>query len=365
MKIAFTTDYSFPSKCGVWNVVYQTAKQLIKRGHEVHIFSSNTIKGTNQKSSLFEVHEKITYHRFPVLGKIGENGQIWNFKKALINVQPDIIHAHAYRHFHANLVPKIAKNLNIPCYLTTHAPFPGKNIRTSKTQKLVDLFDKYIGKKLLNSYSKVFAISQWEIPLLKSIGCEESNIVFLPNGYPQELFDLKTSFKKKAVYLGRISAVKSLETFLAAAKELPDWSFTIHGSKEGSYELTECPKNVTITVKPFDLKEEKKILEKNAVFILPSVTEAVPLALLEAMAAGLVCISSKTRGGMELLTEGKTGLLFPIGNSDALVRAIDKVNATKWKSITSAAKKSVKDRSWEDLVEKVERNYIKDLILIR
>ncbi len=64
------------------------------------------------------------------------------------------------------------------------------------------------------------------------------------------------------------------------------------------------------------------------VFVLSSVTaengdmEGIPVALMEAMAAGLVVVSTRHSGIPELIEEGKTGLLADEKNSDQLAEKI-------------------------------------------
>ena len=111
MKIAFICEFSHPSKCGVWNSVYHVANELNKKGHEIHIFSNNLIKGTSKISKKQEKVRGITYHRFPITYKLSQNVYQWKFEKELIALKPDIIHAHAYRHTYTQKVPKIAKKL--------------------------------------------------------------------------------------------------------------------------------------------------------------------------------------------------------------------------------------------------------------
>jgi glycosyltransferase involved in cell wall biosynthesis len=57
-------------------------------------------------------------------------------------------------------------------------------------------------------------------------------------------------------------------------------------------------------------------------FVLPSRWEGLPMALLEAMMAGLPIIATKVEGVEEAIVEGKHGLLVPIENTDALANAI-------------------------------------------
>jgi glycosyltransferase involved in cell wall biosynthesis len=58
------------------------------------------------------------------------------------------------------------------------------------------------------------------------------------------------------------------------------------------------------------------------IFLMPSRFEGLPLALLEAMCAGLCCCVSDVDGMAEAIEPGKTGYLCPIGDLDAWVRQI-------------------------------------------
>jgi glycosyltransferase involved in cell wall biosynthesis len=55
--------------------------------------------------------------------------------------------------------------------------------------------------------------------------------------------------------------------------------------------------------------------------LLPSEVEIQPLACLEAQACGRVVLASDIPANRELIVDGETGLLFPMGNVDALADA--------------------------------------------
>jgi glycosyltransferase involved in cell wall biosynthesis len=54
------------------------------------------------------------------------------------------------------------------------------------------------------------------------------------------------------------------------------------------------------------------------IFVLPSLNEALSNSLMEAMACGCAVIASNTGGNPELVSDQKTGLLFPPGDAAAL-----------------------------------------------
>jgi glycosyltransferase involved in cell wall biosynthesis len=54
------------------------------------------------------------------------------------------------------------------------------------------------------------------------------------------------------------------------------------------------------------------------IFVLPSRSEAMSNALMEAMACGVASVASNVGGNPELVREGETGLLFPSEDAEAL-----------------------------------------------
>jgi len=60
-------------------------------------------------------------------------------------------------------------------------------------------------------------------------------------------------------------------------------------------------------------------------FVLPSLTEGLPGALIEAMAAGLPCIATDIPGNRELVMDGVTGLSVPVKSPELLAKAINRL----------------------------------------
>lgn len=57
-------------------------------------------------------------------------------------------------------------------------------------------------------------------------------------------------------------------------------------------------------------------------FVLPSLFEGCPYALMEAMALGRACVATAVQGSAELIESGVTGLLVEPADSDALAQAL-------------------------------------------
>jgi glycosyltransferase involved in cell wall biosynthesis len=67
------------------------------------------------------------------------------------------------------------------------------------------------------------------------------------------------------------------------------------------------------------------VLPQCDAFALPSLTEGIPLALLEAMAAGLPCVATAVGGVPEVLVDGESGLLVAPDSPSALCSGIARV----------------------------------------
>ncbi len=65
-----------------------------------------------------------------------------------------------------------------------------------------------------------------------------------------------------------------------------------------------------------------RLLAAADLFLLTSVSEGIPLTLIEAMAAGLPVVATRVGGVGEVVEEGRTGLLAPAGDDDGLARHV-------------------------------------------
>ena len=376
MKIAFTSTYSWPSISGVWTRVENLALEMIKRGHEVHAFTSNLKAGTTETLPDYELYKGIHIHRYPVKRMISKNAGFWtskNMKQDVLDLKPDVIDCQTYRHPESNFTLKLNKKLKTRIFLTTHAPFVAKELRGRKLSLIVRFYDA-VYRKTLNQFNKIIAITRWEMPYLHKLGARKDKIVLIPNGIPDEFFKTRIKKGKGVLFLGRVSPIKDIETLVKAFKlvqERHNLQLNIVGPLEEPYgaEIVDLVKKLGLNHKTkavqfsppvFNLKKKIKIFDSCEIFVLPSKREGMPQALIEAMARGKIVISSQNQGGKEIIKHGKNGFLFDIGNVKQLAELIDKIMNLSDKEkgrIKNQAKLSVKNLSWSKIARKIEKIY--------
>lgn len=137
----------------------------------------------------------------------------------------------------------------------------------------------------------------------------------------------------KLLYVGRLSPEKGIRYLIDSLSQLTKEiqfkiSLTIVGS--GSEELTLRKKAKKLRLNhcttflgyvPYG-SELIKLYQDSHIFILPSLTEGVPLVLTEAMARGVPIIATSVGGVPDIIKDGKNGLLVPPANSQAIAEAV-------------------------------------------
>ena len=153
-------------------------------------------------------------------------------------------------------------------------------------------------------------------------------------------------------YIGRLESVKGVDDFLAAAvavkKKYPEIVVQVVGWFMEKHPLvTQYANDVIFTGLRTDIPE---ILAQTDIFVLPSYSEGLSNALMEAMASGCACIATEVGGNCYLLQNGVSGFLFPVGDREALAAHLRRLieDPTKRDALGQAARKRIEDVfSWD------------------
>jgi glycosyltransferase involved in cell wall biosynthesis len=317
---------------GVTKVNYEISKNLVQKGHDVTVYTTDGYKPyfgiqTNQLvkvdeikvyyfTNLFKRVIKRTNLTFPYYLPFVLRKEIRNF---------DVIHIHEHRTLLAACVHYYAKKYNVPYVLQAH----GSVLPHFQKQGLKMLFDIIFGYSVLKDASKLIALTDTEAKQYIQMGIDESKICIIPNGIDLKEYENlpeKGEFRKKysikenekiILYLGRIDKIKGIDLLIDAFSqlklELNNVKLVIVGPKNDYFSiLNENVKNLNLNdfvlfTGPLYGRDKRAAYVDADVYVLPSRYETFPNTVLEACLCGTPVIVTDRCGISDIVVNYKLG----------------------------------------------------------
>jgi glycosyltransferase involved in cell wall biosynthesis len=137
----------------------------------------------------------------------------------------------------------------------------------------------------------------------------------------------------RIVSVARLRRPKDVLTLVRAVALLPPGGARATVVGDGPQRAEVADEIRRLGVDGVDLVGERddvpEMLAASDVFVLPTLSEGLPMSALEAMAAGLPVVAAAVGGVPELVDDGETGLLVPPGRPDALAAALGRLAADR------------------------------------
>jgi peptidoglycan/LPS O-acetylase OafA/YrhL len=186
---------------------------------------------------------------------------------------------------------------------------------------------------MLAHASHVIVLGQgWRHFLVSEVGVAPERVSIVPNGVPCPalLPGLRPDGPPRILFLGRLGARKGVADLIAALAtprlRALDWCATIAGDGDPT------PYKTTIRLCGLDDRirlpgwvgrnQAAQLLSEADMLVLPSHHEAMPIAILEALAARVAVIATPVGAIPEFLRHGETALLVPVGSPAQLADAM-------------------------------------------
>ena len=122
-----------------------------------------------------------------------------------------------------------------------------------------------------------------------------------------------------------------LETLEETFRSHPDLHYFIAGNGALTDELTQWIREHNLTGQIHLLgfrKDARRLMYGMDLFLFPSKQEGLPVAVIEAMAAGLPVIASDIRGSHDLIRNEENGMLYPVTDAAGFLAAFQKLYAS-------------------------------------
>jgi len=104
------------------------------------------------------------------------------------------------------------------------------------------------------------------------------------------------------------------------------------------------------------VEKARELYNRSKVWLVTSAHEGFGLPILEAMACGCAVVSTRTLGALELVEDGRNGLLVPVGDAEAFLTRIEKLlcDDAYRLALTDAGSQTPRQFTWELAAAKME-----------
>ena len=213
----------------------------------------------------------------------------------------------------------------------------------------------------LNSCELDYAREEW--------GVTTQKLAIVSHGIPEEFMNLpKKNTTQSADSTIGIAQIGSFIDRKGIKYSVPALNNILkrHDRVKVSFLGTGCPANKVlenfdpevrhkVTVVPtYNHHALPDLLKGHQIQVFPTLSEGFGLALIEAMACGLVPITTPTPGFMETIVNRQNGLLVPLRNSQAIEDALEELilNPSQLEPMRLNAYKTTLDYSWANIAQK-------------
>jgi glycosyltransferase involved in cell wall biosynthesis len=336
LRIAHVTATFPPYQGGTGNVCYHNARELARRGHDVHVFTAAMLGVAEQ-----EVCDGFAVHRLRALVRIGNAPLLPGLVSALRGF--DIIHLHYPFILGGEMVRLASALYGTPMVVSFHNDLIGNGTRA----RLFSLYQPLAARLTLRAAAQVCAVSldHYRSSLLRrSLSNQRQLVVELPNGVDPDLFcptgptgNIRESYGiprdvKLTLFVAALDSAhyfKGLDRLLQAFQVLPQnvWLLVIgDGDLRSDYEQQAYRLGImgrTVFAGAIDHQCTPQFFRSADVTVLPSSPpESFGLVLIESLACGTPVVASDIPGVRTVVNHGRDGLLVEANSSTALGEAI-------------------------------------------
>ena len=368
MKIAMVCH---PTHGGSGVIASELGMRLAKRGHEVHFVSHERPFRLDPLTFGVRLH-KVHVSSYPLF-------RYPPYALALANQLSQVIQDHDIQVIHAHyaiphsLAGILARNMNADRNVKVMTTLHGTDIT------LIGSDPSYtdITRWAMQESDYVTGVSDWLAEVTRKELGDDLFVNTIPNAVDAEVFsrdqacsELRERFASGGELL--ISHVSNfrpvkrtkdvLKTFALAAQDIPARLLMIGDGPELISAQAEARElGIQDRVEWLGIIDDTApLLAGTDLFLLPSESESFGLAALEAMASGLPVIATDSGGIPEVVVNGETGFLSPVGDIESLARGTRELllNSEKRNQFSEQGRQRVMDLfRWAPVIERYEQAY--------
>lgn len=305
-RVCLVSHYMPPHRGGIERVTERMADGYARAGHTVTWLATSVggTAGIERRDGVERVRlptSNILEDRFGMPYPLVAPAAVGQIRAAVS--RSDIVHLHDCLYLPVVLADRAARHLGVPTIVTQHV---GMVSFGAAMDLPLALAYRTVGRSVLRHARRVAFVSdhvrQWFLSHVD--GAIASELV--PNGIDTDMFGPADDWRRNAararlgipggapivLYVGRLVPKKNIATLVSALREIDGpWHALVVGDGPERRRLEALHNRVThfTDVRPANMPD---LYAAADLFVLPSVGEGMPLAVLEALASGLAVVVS-------------------------------------------------------------------------
>lgn len=350
MRIAMFNDNFYPEMSGISDSIIESAKELVKLGHEVDFYVPKYTKKDYQAVNLpeeeLDLGEGIRIHRFSSMHASAGTGQgrmvvpyflRWLSMRA---DKPDVIHIHLC--FGTDIEGLVASRcLGVPLVGTNHTPITEFLKYGPVQNKLIDKMMLRYVSWLYNRCRFVSAPCEVILKEMRENGFKNPHRV-IPNPVDLKNFSPPSAEEKAAIkkelglsdftvlYTGRISEEKHVDVVIRAvakaAEKIPEINLAItgHGTAEDDLKKLAESLGMKDRIKFFGtlpVPQYVRVHKAAEMFAIASTSDMQSLSLMKAYASGMPAVGVNSWALPEYIKEN-VGFIVEPGDFEGMAEKI-------------------------------------------
>ena len=300
---------------------YALLKHLDREQFESIVISVGTKPGADSFYRLMTAEGFSAFH-IAIPGKLNPYA-VLELRRLLVRQGINIVHTHGFK---ADVLGFLAtRNLPVKLVATIHGWTADEGLR-------IKVYEA-ISRTFLKRFDRVYPLSPALLDHLKKNKFNPFKLQLILNAVDLSAFDFHFNVRQaddpfSLLFVGRLCRPKGIFDLLDAfskVKTVAPVTLTVVGDGPDRMELEELSRTLGVADKVKFIGAVASIahlLKYSHALVLPSYSEGIPRVVMEAFAAGVPVIGTAIPGIKQLVEEGLTGLMVPVGDPKSLAQAV-------------------------------------------
>ena len=303
---------------------YALLKHLDHQQFESIVISVGTKPGADSFYRLMTAEGFSAFH-IAIPGKLNPRA-VLQLRRLLVRQGINILHTHGFK---ADVLGYLAtRALPLRLVSTIHGWSADEGFR-------IKVYEA-ISRTFLKRFDRVYPLSPALLEHLTRSKFDPLKLQLILNAVDLSAFDFHFNARQAGdpfslLFVGRLCRPKGIFDLLEAFAKMQTVApvkLSFVGDGPDRMELEELSRTLGVTDKVKFIGAVASIaplLKESHALVLPSYSEGIPRVVMEAFAAGVPVIGTAIPGIKQLVEEGQTGLMVPVGDPNSLAQALRKL----------------------------------------